>query len=80
MCQNSKITVLWMVIAVLLWATGCKKDNIVIVDQITTYDDLNDEISNTTFAQTVYVVFSPNGNATVTGTNDDFAVITNITM
>ena len=77
MCQNSKITVLWMVIALLLWATGCKKDNIVIVDQITTYDDLNDEISNTMFAQTVYVVFSPNGNATVTGTNDDFAVITN---
>lgn len=69
--------VLWLFGILLLPFTGCQKDNIVLVDMITTSDDENDDIANTTFAQTVYVTFSSKGNAAVTGTNDDFHVTTN---
>ena len=55
---------------------GCAKDNIILVDPIET-DDSEDLIANTTFAQTVNVVFSMDGNATVTDVNDDFSVIVN---
>jgi len=50
---------------------GCEKDNIVFVE---TYDNTGDDIANTTFTQTVYVAFSTNGDASVTGVNDDFTV------
>jgi hypothetical protein len=52
---------------------GCAKDNIVLIDPIET-DDSEDLIANTVFTQTVSVAFSANGNATVTGNNDDFVV------
>ena len=52
---------------------GCQKDNIVLIDPISV-DDSDDDITNTTFAQTVLVAFSENANATVEGTNDDFTV------
>ena len=55
---------------------GCQKDNIVAIDPIET-DDGEDLIANTVFTQTVGVAFSTNGNATVTGTNDDFTVSVN---
>ena len=59
-----------------LLASGCQKDNIVEIDPIAT-DNADDDIANTTFAQTVSVVFSTNGNATVDGTTDDFTVTIN---
>jgi len=53
---------------------GCTKDNIVLIDPISSEDD---DITNTEFTQTVYVVYSLNENASVTGTNDDFTVTVN---
>ena len=53
--------------------TGCQKDNIVLIDPIET-DDSEDLIANTVFTQTVGVVFSTEGNASVIGANDDFTV------
>lgn len=58
-------------------ASSCKKDNIETVDRITTSDDMNDDVSGTTFAQTVYVTFSSNGDATVTGADDGFIATVN---
>ena len=55
---------------------GCQKDNIVTIDPVMV-DDTDDDISNTTFTQTVYVTFSENSNASVTGTNEDFNVVVN---
>lgn len=55
---------------------GCQKDNIVLIDPIDT-DDSEDLIANTVFTQTVGVAFSAEGNAVVTGTNDDFTVTVN---
>ena len=52
---------------------GCAKDNIVHVDLFDN-DDSDDDINNTVFTQTVGVVFSTEGNATVSGTNEDFWV------
>ena len=52
---------------------GCAKDNIVAIDPIVV-DDPEDDIANTTFALTVGVVFSENGDASVTGITDDFTV------
>ena len=68
---------LCLLVAWAFFATGCQKDDIVEVDMITTSDDINDDIANTTFSQTVYVTFSNNGNATVTGTDNDFTVTVN---
>ena len=59
-----------------LFVSGCQKDNIVEIDPIAT-DTADDDIANTTFAQTVGVVFSTDGNATVEGTTDDFSVTIN---
>lgn len=55
---------------------SCQKDNIVLIDPIE-IDDSEDLIANTVFTQTVGVGFSTNGNAIVTGTNDDFIVTVN---
>lgn len=55
---------------------GCQKDNIVLIDPIDT-DDSEDLIANTVFTQTVGVAFSSDGNASVSGTNDDFTVTVN---
>ena len=55
---------------------GCQKDNIVAIDPIET-DDSEDLIANTVFTQTVSVAFSTDGNAIVTGTNDDFTISIN---
>ena len=55
---------------------GCQKDNIVLIDPIDT-DDSEDLIANTVFTQTVGVAFSTDGNASVSGTNDDFTVTVN---
>ena len=60
----------------LAFLLGCTKDNIVLIDP-TEIDDTEDHIANTVFTQTVNVVFSTDGNATVTGTNDDFTVSVN---
>ena len=60
-----------------LFATGCQKDNIVSVDMIATSDDVNDDITGTTFALTVSVAFSDHGDAVVTGATDDFTVTIN---
>ena len=62
---------LFVLLAVSFW--GCQKDNIVLIDPIET-DDSEDLIANTVFTQTVGVAFSTNGNADVSGTNDDFTV------
>ena len=53
---------------------GCTKDNIVLIDPISSEDD---DITNTEFTQTVYVAYSLGENAIVTGTNDDFTVTVN---
>ena len=66
----------FLVIVSLAGLLGCAKDNIVLIDPIET-DDSEDLIANTVFAQTVKVGFSDVGNATVTGTNDDFTVNVN---
>ena len=68
---------LCFIAALALFATSCQKDNIVSVDMIATSDDVNDDIAGTTFAQTVYVTFSDNDNAVVTGATDDFTVTIN---
>ena len=68
---------LCLLVALALFATGCQKDNIVSVDRIATSDDVSDNIAGTTFAQTVYVTFSDNDNAVVTGATDDFTVTIN---
>ena len=52
---------------------SCQKDNIVLIDPIE-IDDSEDLIANTVFTQTVGVAFSTNGNAVVTGTDEDFTV------
>ena len=57
-------------------AAGCKKDNIVLIDPVD-IDDSEDYIANTEFSQAVSVMFSADGNATVTGTNEDFKVSVN---
>ena len=53
---------------------GCAKDNIVLIDPISSKDD---DIANTEFTQTVEVVYSLTENASVSGTNDDFTVTVN---
>ena len=65
----------WLIVSLSL-LLGCAKDNIVLIDPIET-DDSEDLIANTTFAQTVSVVFSTDGNATVTGDSEDFSVTVN---
>ncbi len=69
-----KLALLFGILALL--ASGCQKDNIVEIDPIAT-DTADDDIANTTFAQTVGVVFSTDGNATVEGATDDFSVTIN---
>ena len=63
------LLVVWLTVTL----AGCQKDNIVLIDPIET-DDSEDLIANTVFTHTVGVAFSANGNAVVTGTNDDFTV------
>ena len=70
------LTRLLMCVLLALSVAGCQKDNIVLVDPME-IDDSDDYIANTEFAQSVSVAFSANGNATVTGTNDDFTVSIN---
>ena len=65
----------WLIVSLSL-LLGCAKDNIVLIDPIET-DESGDLIANTTFTQTVSIGFSTNGNAAVTGTNDDFTVSVN---
>lgn len=60
----------FLTIVSLFLLMGCAKDNIVLIDPLTT-DDTDDDITNTTFALTVQVTFSESG-ASVTGTTDDF--------
>lgn len=61
------------ILVLLAFLLGCAKDNIVLIDPIET-DDSEDLFVNTVFAQTVSVVFSTDGNATVTGDSEDFSV------
>ena len=65
-----------MLVLLAMSFAGCQKDNIVLIDPIDT-DDSEDLIANTVFTQTVGVAFSSDGNASVTGTNDDFTVTVN---
>lgn len=65
-----------MLVLLSLVAVQCAKDEIVLIDPVET-DDSEDDISNTVFTQTVSVVFSTDGNATVLGANDDFKVVVN---
>ena len=65
----------WLIVLLSL-LLGCAKDNIVLIDPIET-DESEDLIANTSFAQTVSVVFSSSGSATVSGTTDDFVVTVN---
>ena len=65
-----------MILLLAVFVASCAKDNIVLIDPIET-DDSEDLIANTTFAQTVNVVFSTDGNATVTGDSEDFSVTVN---
>ena len=69
-----KLALLFGILALL--TSGCQKDNIVLIDPIDT-DDSEDLIANTAFTQTVGVAFSSDGNASVSGTNNDFAVTVN---
>lgn len=59
----------YLLFASLLLAAGCGKDSITVVDS-ETIEDYND----VDFDQTVTVVYSPTGNATVSGTPSDFTV------
>ena len=68
----NRLLFFWLIFSLPL-LLGCAKDNVVLIDPIET-DDSEDLIANTTFAQTVSVAFSTDGNATVTGDNEDFAV------
>ena len=69
-----KKTLFLSLLGVLLFLlTSCQKDNIVVIDPVM-LDDTEDDIANTTFTQTVYVAFSDNGNAEVSGTNADFTI------
>ena len=65
------LKLLWVICLISLM--GCAKDNIVTIDPVMV-DGTDDDISNTSFTQTVNVAFSNNGNAEVTGINDDFTV------
>lgn len=67
------LTYMSLGIIFLLLYIGCAKDNIVLVDP-QEEDDADDYISNTTFARTVNVVYSANGNATVSEVSSDFSV------
>ena len=71
------LKMLCLLVASAFFATGCQKDNIVSVERIATSDDVSDDIAGTTFAQTVYVTFSNQGDAVVTGATDDFSVTIN---
>ena len=62
-----------MIMSLAMFVASCAKDNIALIDPIET-DDSEDLIANTTFAQTVNVVFLTDGNAIVTGDNEDFSV------
>lgn len=53
---------------------SCEKDIITIVDPSGNTNSGDDDIDNTDFDLTVKVVFSTNGDATVSGTNNDFDV------
>ena len=69
-----RLRVFWVVCGLsLIMLAGCAKDNIVAIDPVAV-DNAADDISNTTFAQTVQVVFSESDDATVTGITDDFSV------
>ena len=63
-----------MLLVSLALLLGCAKDNIVLIDPISSKDD---DIANTEFTQTVEVVYSLTENASVSGTNDDFTVTVN---
>ena len=63
----------FLLLVSLILLLGCAKDNIVLIDPIET-NDSEDFIINTTFTQMVSVAFSIDGNATVTGDNEDFSV------
>ena len=63
----------FLLLVSLVLLLGCAKDNIVLIDPIET-DDSENLIVNTVFKQTVSVVFSTDGNATVTGDSEDFSV------
>ena len=63
---------IWLIVSLSL-LLGCAKDNIVLIDPIET-DDSEDLIANTTFAQTVSVAFATDGNATVTGDDENLSV------
>lgn len=65
-----------LLVLLVVSVVSCQKDNIVLIDP-TEINDTDDIIANTVFTQTVSVVFSTDGNATVTGTNDDFTVSIN---
>ena len=74
--MKKPLKLLFLVVITVCFASGCQKDNIVEIDPIST-DNADDDIANTTFGQTISVVFSTDGNATVEGTTDDFAVTVN---
>ena len=69
---------IWSILLALLWVAvtlvGCEKDNIIWIDPSGTEDV---DIADVDFSMTVNVVFSTNGSATVTGTNDEFDVTIN---
>ncbi|MBQ8958357.1 MAG: carbohydrate-binding domain-containing protein [Bacteroidales bacterium] len=71
--MNSVWKTLGLVVPLALFCMGCQKDNIVEIDPVST-DNPDDDITNTEFAQTVYVTFSVSGNATVSGADNDFSV------
>ena len=57
------------IVSLAVFVASCAKDNIVLIDPIE-INDSEDLIANTTFAQTVNVLFSTDGNASVTGDNE----------
>ena len=61
----------WLYVMLVVSVASCQKDNIVLIDPINTEED---DITNIEFAQTVYVTYSLNEDASVTGTNEDFMV------
>ena len=69
---------LWLILLALLWMTvmfvGCEKDNIIWIDPS---GSGGEDITDVDYSMTVDVVFSTSGNATVSGTNDDFSVTIN---
>ena len=71
MSKFKYIKTLLLLLVFLTGAASCQKDNIVTIDSA---DETDTDINNIVFTRHVTVTFTSDGNAVVSGTNDDFTV------